>query len=131
MVQDDWKNGYVGQKKIRLAVNKDACLLNKNMFYETARKRFASKTYDRSYTDIVLICMKKSRLSKQYYFQTLRMNTNMANINAFRKRALTWSQFFSFCAEIFSETTQDIFFKFLQTIDKWLKFVPLESQVSS
>ena len=37
----------------------------------------------------------------------------------------------AFCSEIFSETTQNIFFKFLQMIDKWLKFVPLESQVSS
>ena len=37
----------------------------------------------------------------------------------------------SFCSEIFSETTQDIFFKFLQMIDKWLKFVILESQVSN
>ena len=36
-----------------------------------------------------------------------------------------------FCSEIFSETTQDIFFKFSQMIDKGLKFVPFESQVSS
>ena len=36
-----------------------------------------------------------------------------------------------FCSEIFSETTQDILFKFLRMIDKGLKFVPFESQVSS
>ena len=37
----------------------------------------------------------------------------------------------SFCSEIFSETTQDIVFKFSQMIDKWLKSVPFEFQVSS
>ena len=37
----------------------------------------------------------------------------------------------SFCSEIFSETTQDIFFKFSQMVDKRLKFVPFDSQVSS
>ena len=37
----------------------------------------------------------------------------------------------SFCSEIFSETTRDIFFKFLQMVDKSLKFVPFECQVSS
>ena len=37
----------------------------------------------------------------------------------------------SFCAEMISETTQDIFFKFLRMIDKGLKFIPIESQVSS
>ena len=37
----------------------------------------------------------------------------------------------SFCSEIFSETTQDIFFKFSRIIDKGLKFAPFESQVFS
>ena len=37
----------------------------------------------------------------------------------------------SFCSEIFSKTTQDIFFKFLRIICKWLNFVPFEFQVSS
>ena len=37
----------------------------------------------------------------------------------------------SFCSGIFSETTQDIFFNFLRMIDKGLKFVPIEFQVSS
>ena len=37
----------------------------------------------------------------------------------------------SFCSEIFSETTQDIFFKFLRMIDEWLKSVSFEFQVSS
>ena len=37
----------------------------------------------------------------------------------------------SFCSEIFSKTTQGIFFKFSQMIDKWLKSVPFEFQVSS
>ena len=37
----------------------------------------------------------------------------------------------SFCSEIFSETTQDIFFKFLQMVNKRLKFVAFESHVSS
>ena len=37
----------------------------------------------------------------------------------------------SFCSEIFSETAQDIFFKFSRMIDKGLKFVPFQSQVSS
>ena len=37
----------------------------------------------------------------------------------------------SFCSGIFSETTQDIFFNFLRMIDKWLKSVPFEFQVSS
>ena len=36
-----------------------------------------------------------------------------------------------FCSEIFSESTQDIFFKFPRIIDKGLMFVPFESQVSS
>ena len=36
----------------------------------------------------------------------------------------------SFCSEIFSETTQDIFFKFSQMVDNRLKFVPFESHVS-
>ena len=35
------------------------------------------------------------------------------------------------CSEIFSGTTRNILFKFSQMIDKWLKFVPFESQVSS
>ena len=30
----------------------------------------------------------------------------------------------SFCSDVFSETTQDIVFKFSQMIDIWLKFVP-------
>ena len=30
----------------------------------------------------------------------------------------------SFCSEIFSETAQDIFFKFLRMVDKRLKYVP-------
>ena len=37
----------------------------------------------------------------------------------------------SFCSGIFSETTQDIFFKFSQMVVKRLKFVPFDSQVSS
>ena len=37
----------------------------------------------------------------------------------------------SFCAGKFSETTQDIFFKIKRRIDKGLKFIPIESQVSS
>ena len=37
----------------------------------------------------------------------------------------------SFCSEIFSESTQDIIFKFSQMIDKRLKFVAFVSQVSS
>ena len=37
----------------------------------------------------------------------------------------------SFCDAISSETTQDIFFKFSRMIDKGLKFIPFESQVSS
>ena len=37
----------------------------------------------------------------------------------------------SFCSEIFSETTQDIFFKFSRIVDKGLKFVAFEFQVSS
>ena len=37
----------------------------------------------------------------------------------------------SFCSEIFSETTEDFFFKFSQIVDKRLKFVSFESQVSS
>ena len=37
----------------------------------------------------------------------------------------------SFCSEIFSETTRDIFFKFSQMVDKRLKFVAFVSQVSS
>ena len=37
----------------------------------------------------------------------------------------------SFCLDIFSKTTQDIFFKFLQIVDNRLKFVPFDSQVSS
>ena len=36
----------------------------------------------------------------------------------------------SFCDAI-SETTQDIFFKFSRMTDKGLKFIPIESQVSS
>ena len=36
-----------------------------------------------------------------------------------------------FCSEISSETTQDNFFKFSRMIDKGLKLVPFESQVSS
>ena len=37
----------------------------------------------------------------------------------------------SFCSEIFSETTHDIVFIFSQMVDKRLKFVPFDSQVSS
>ena len=37
----------------------------------------------------------------------------------------------SICSEIISETTQDIFFKFSWMIDKGLKFVTFEFQVSS
>ena len=37
----------------------------------------------------------------------------------------------SFCAAMISVTTQDIFFKFSRKIDKGLKFIPIESQVSS
>ena len=37
----------------------------------------------------------------------------------------------SLSSEIFSERTQDIFFQFLQMIDKGLNSVPLEFQVSS
>ena len=37
----------------------------------------------------------------------------------------------SFCDEMISETTQDIFFKFSRMIDKGLKFIPIEFQVSS
>ena len=37
----------------------------------------------------------------------------------------------SFCDAISSETTQDIFFKFSRMIDKGLKFIPFESQLSS
>ena len=37
----------------------------------------------------------------------------------------------SFCNEMISETTQDIIFKFSRTIDKGLKFIPIELQVSS
>ena len=33
----------------------------------------------------------------------------------------------SFCAEMISVTTQDIFFKFSRKIDKGLKFIPIES----
>ena len=36
----------------------------------------------------------------------------------------------SFCSEIFSEMTQDIFFKFSRMIDKGLKNINCEAQVS-
>ena len=37
----------------------------------------------------------------------------------------------SFCARKISKTTQDIFFKFSPMIDKGLKLIPIESQISS
>ena len=36
----------------------------------------------------------------------------------------------SFCDELISETTEDIFFKFSRMIDKGLKFIAFEAQVS-
>ena len=36
----------------------------------------------------------------------------------------------SFCDELISETTQDIFFKFSRMIDKGLNFIACEAQVS-